>query len=283
MGVSRSIAAMAQLLNKYGYVDTRGRKIGYCNICDSYGPLTEDHVPPKGTLKVPQVDLLHIVELLGAERPVGRKRRARRMQSGVHFRSLCGTCNSDLLGSNYDPTLIEFSNAVGALLRGAVAVPEVVFVEITPGLVVRSILGHLLAVGLERRERTSALKGAIDFFLDPALPLPNGIDVHYWVYPYRRQVAIRDAALITSFFKTPPLCFWCLKYFPLAFMVAWDEKARRIRLPNLRDYMLNSGTHRARVPVHLRDLPPQTWPEAPSNDGAVFYGDGAVGALPSDG
>ena len=52
---------MAQLLNKYGYVDTRGPKIGHCNICDCYGRLTEDHVPPKGTLKVPQVDLLHIV------------------------------------------------------------------------------------------------------------------------------------------------------------------------------------------------------------------------------
>jgi hypothetical protein len=268
------------VLNKYGFVDTRGPKVGHCNICDSYGPLTADHVPPKGTLRFPQVDLIHIVALLGAEGPEG-KRRSRRMQSGVHFRSLCSTCNSELLGARYDPALIEFSNSVSLLLKGAVAVPEVSFVNVTPGAVARSVLGHLLAVGIERRERTPLLQDAINFFLDDTLPMPAGLDIHYWVYPYRRQVAIRDAALVTTFFKTPPLGFWCLKYFPVAFMVVWNEKHRRVRLPNLKDFMLNAGMHPARVPVPLRQIPPQSWPEAPTDDGAVFYGDGAVGALPA--
>lgn len=266
-------------LNKHGYVDTRGPKEGYCNICDSFGKLTEDHVPPKGTLRFPQVDLLHIVELLRAEKPVG-KHKSRRMQSGVKFRSLCQRCNNELLGARYDPALIKFSNSVSLLLKGAVVVPEVALVEVTPGAVARSVLGHLLAVGIERRERTPLLQEAIDFFLDDTLPMPAGLDVHYWVYPYRRQIAIRDAGLLLTF-KSDPLAFWCLKYFPLAFLLTWNEKRRRIRLSSLKDYMLNAGMHSVRIPVPLREIVPQSWPEAPTDEGAVFYGAGAVGALPS--
>jgi hypothetical protein len=265
------------ILNKYGFVDTRGPKIGYCNICDAYGPLTGDHIPPKGTLRFPQVDLLHIADLLRAEKPIG-KRKSRRMQSGVKFRSLCSRCNSELLGARYDPALIEFTNSVSLLLKGAVAVPEVAFVNVTPGAIARSLLGHLLAVGVERRQTTPVLEAVSTFFLDTTLPLPHGLELHYWVYPYRRQIAIRDAALIASFSKSEPIAFWCLKYFPLGFIVTWGRREQH--LPNLRDFMLSGGMHPARVPVVLRNLPPQNWPEAPSDEGAVFYGEGAIGALP---
>ena len=269
-----------QVHGKFGYPATRGPRIGHCNICDVHGVLTEDHVPPKGTIAVPQIDLIHIVELLSAERPIGRKR-ARHFQNGVKFRSLCGRCNNALLGATYDPALIEFSNSTALLLKSSLAIPDVANVTITPGLVARSVLGHLFAIGVERRERSPPLSAAATFFADASAPLPDEVEIYYWVYPYRRQIAIRDGALMTDFFKAPPLIFWCLKYFPLGFMITFgNANPRRVNLPNLRDYMINAGVHPATVPLPLRQIPRPDWPEAPDGSGAVLYGDGAVGALP---
>jgi hypothetical protein len=274
---------MALSLNRHGFVDTRGPKNGHCNICDAFGPLTEDHVPPKGVLKVPQVDLFHIIELLSAERPAGKKKR-RHMQSGVNFRSLCARCNSTLLGTKYDPALIEFSNSVKSFLKSAIVIPQVASVAMTPGAVSRSVLGHLFAVGIERRERSPLLQEAADYFLNDTLPMPEGMEMYYWVYPYRQQVAVRDGALLTDFFKSPPIIFWCLKYFPLGFMITWGNKnPERVLLPRLRDYMLHSGNHPVKVPLQFKPVPHEYWPEAPGDSGAVLYGDGSVGAIPHSG
>lgn len=267
-------------LNSYGFVNTRGPVEGHCNICGTFGVLTEDHVPPKGTLTVPQVDLFHILELLSVERPIGKKK-YRHLQSGVNFRSLCVSCNSGLLGSRYDPALIHFANSVALFLKSKIRLTNTAKVQIHPGLVARSVLGHLFAVGLERTERTPLLRAAADFILDENLPLPDGIDVHYWVYPYRRQVALRDASMLTDFFKSPPIVFWCLKFFPLGFMVTWaNEHPRRLALASLRDYMLNGGVHHSDIPLYLDRVPHQLWPEVPSNEGALLYGDAAVGTIP---
>lgn len=273
---------MSPIFGRYGFANTRGPKEGHCNICDAYGSLTADHVPPKGTLGIRQVDLLHIIELLSAERPIGKKKR-RHEQGGVNFRSLCSYCNNTLLGTNYDPALIEFTNSVALFLKSAIVVPEVATVRIQPGAVARAVLGHLLAIGIERRERSPMLTAAVNFFRNDSLPLPDDIDVHYWVYPYRRQIAIRDGVLMSNFFKSPPVIFWCLKYFPLGFVITWDDNksSRRLNLPNLKDYMLNAGMHFAEVPLYLRSPLRQDWPETPSDTEAVLYGDGAVGALPS--
>lgn len=274
---------MSQTRNNHGFVNTRGPKEGHCNICDDFGPLTEDHVPPKGTLLIRQADLFHIIELLNAEAP-GSKCKFRHMQSGVNFRSLCGRCNNSLLGAEYDPALIEFSNTVTQFLKTAVSVPELSMVEVNPGRISRAVIGHLFAVGIERRERTPMLKAAEEFFLSTAVPLSEGVEIYYWVYPYRRQVAIRDGALLTDFFKSPPIVFWCLKYFPLGFIVTWgNDQPKRVRLPKLRDFMLHGGDHPAKIPVSFKGFPHQSWPEAPESKGAVLYGDGSVGAVPRAG
>jgi len=262
---------MARTLN------TRGPKVGHCNICDTHGPLTVDHVPPKGTLGIPQVDLFHITDMLSVERADKVKRR--HMQSGVNFRSLCARCNNGLLGARYDPALISFTNAVHTYLKSSLSLPEVVSVSVTPGLVARAVLGHLFAIGLERRGKTPLLDAAVRFFLDEAEAMPDGLDIYYWVHPHKHQVQIRDAGLVT--FKSKPIVFWCLKYFPLGFMVTWGvDDRRRLKLPNLRDFMLNAGNHPADVPLPLRSLPNAHWPEAPADDGAVLYGNDAVGAVP---
>ncbi|MGH8518246.1 MAG: hypothetical protein ACREUE_12390, partial [Panacagrimonas sp.] len=105
--------------------------------------------------------------------------------------------------------------------------------------------------------------------------------VFYWVYPQRQQVLVRDGLLLTDFFKAKPIRFYCLKYFPVAFMVTWNIDDRsRIFAPSLRDFMLHGGGHNADLPLPLRSLPHPRWPEAPTSHGAVLYGNDAMGAAP---
>lgn len=79
---------------------------------------------------------------------------------------------------------------------------------------------------------------------------------------------------------TNPIRFWCLKYFPIAFMVTWYlDRREGIAAPNLRDYILGSGDHPANVILPLRSIPHPLWPEAPTDNGMVVCGADAVGAV----
>lgn len=150
------------MLNKYGKLITKGPREGHCNICDVHDKLTEDHVPPKGTIRIAQVEMLHIVDLLKANRP---KKSRRSSQNGVKFRSLCATCNNHHLGHTYDPELISFTDQVTHFLKSSVTLPPSTTVRIRPGYVTRAVLGHLLAVGVERRARGEMGDQVVDFFL----------------------------------------------------------------------------------------------------------------------
>lgn len=99
--------------------------------------------------------------------------------------------------------------------------------------------------------------------------------------PKRQRVQIGDGMLLIDFFQSQPIRFYCLKYFPVGFMVTWDIDDRgRVRLPNLRDYMLLSCGHQVDLPIPLCGLPLPRWPEAPTSKGMVVYGQDAMGALP---
>lgn len=65
-------------------IRTKGPKRGLCNICGEHGDLTEDHVPPKGTIKFPRMTLYGIGEVLNAQ--AEKDRRGRDFQQGVKFR-----------------------------------------------------------------------------------------------------------------------------------------------------------------------------------------------------
>jgi hypothetical protein len=98
-------------------IATRGSKTGICNICGMHGKLTEDHTPPKGSIKIGQVELQHIVNYLSNEKPASK---GRLLQNGVKYRTLCSSCNNTYLGAKYDPAVIEFEiNPKGARQKKA--------------------------------------------------------------------------------------------------------------------------------------------------------------------
>ena len=71
-------------------VITRGPRVGRCNICGKLGNLTEDHVPPKGSITPEKVGVRSLVQTMKAvDSRIGQL-----FQNGVKFRTLCSTCNN---------------------------------------------------------------------------------------------------------------------------------------------------------------------------------------------
>jgi hypothetical protein len=138
-----------------------GRRLsGYCNICNEYGELTRDHVPPKGSIRLTAVEVRNFAQRLSELAP-GRVniidddglqesvRRYKLSQDGVRFRSICARCNNVLLGGRYDLELNRVSQTVGSLirmhLRGLLALPSEIQINTRTHYLVRAIIGHLLA------------------------------------------------------------------------------------------------------------------------------------------
>ena len=198
---------------------TRGPKTGQCNICGDLGLLTEDHTPPKGSVRIKQVEMLHITSLLSAERAGVRGRIS---QNGVKFRTLCNRCNNTILGSNYDLAFNEFSQNVTSYLKSNLVLPETVNVRGKPQKIARALFGHLTAIGIDRYKKGKNTEDLKDWFLDESRPLPDYLSIHYWVYPYQTQVLIRDGGLRNLRVQDPAV-IWLMKFFPIAFSSSFSS------------------------------------------------------------
>lgn len=254
-------------------ITTRGPKVGTCNICGDYGALTEDHTPPKGCLKPTQVQLHHIMQLLAAEPP---KTKPRISQNGVKYRTLCHRCNNTLLGRRYDPAFISFVNEIAGFLTSSLKLPNALRVRARPQPIMRALLGHIAAQGVDRYQKGPLTEAIRDYFLDASLPLPDGIRIFYWPYPYRPHVMARDAA----FLHIPtgkPFAFWLLKFFPVAFLVAWDEPhGVKEPIEPLHIWRHIGFNDELELRLMLKPIPPLYWPEAPTDESVILYGQEAL-------
>lgn len=123
-----------------------------CNVCLKTTKLTFDHVPPEAALPVSHAKV----------RPLfARADRPRYSQSGVKFRTLCGRCNGDRLGGDYDKALLEMCKQARRLHRNAHLIRQLPHVEIDPGKVVRSIFGHMLAAKDHTPLKKQRLRAAV--------------------------------------------------------------------------------------------------------------------------
>lgn len=251
------------------YLQTKGPAIGLCNICEAHGPLTADHVPPKGVNKFPRMRLYQLVDALNI--PDAQKKGGRDFQQGVTFRTVCHRCNTDLMGGLYDPYLVRLSNAVSSYLFSVIHRPDFTRFETNPGLVARAVLGHILALGVGRSPKGHMAEAAAKLVMDPNQNFPDMLKIYYWLYPFWDQVAIRGFRVIVEWGE-PQLTASALKYMPLAFMVAWDvDPALNIPHLCLNDYIIGSGNHKADIPLSFTDIPPQRYPEAPGEKGATLH------------
>jgi len=254
-------------------IQTRGPKVGECNICGNVGPLTEDHTPPKGCYKPKPVELFTIMDHLAAEPPSRAKTIS---QNGIKYRTLCGRCNSTLLGAEYDPAFITFVNDIGIALRTSLSLPNILWYNIKPQRVMRSLLGHMSAQGVGRYQKGAFTEILRDYILKPELSLPDSIKIYCWPYPYSRQVIVRDFGMLDLKVGEPVNC-WFLKFFPVGFIVTFAEKpSYRFPGTELSQWRRVSIDHEASIPFFLRPVPNQFWPEAPTDHSVLLYGKEAV-------
>jgi len=254
-------------------IATKGPKHGICNICGEEGNLTEDHTPPKGCIRIGQVELQHIVNHLNVDKSAGK---GRLLQNGVKYRTLCHECNNTHLGANYDPAFISFVNSVGSYLKSQVALPKVIKTEIEPQRVMRSLLGHLAAQGVDRYKKGPDTELLRDYFLDPTLPLPEHIKIYYWLYPYKGHFMARDCAYL-DLRVGKPCVIWFIKFFPIAFLVTFNQPEELVlnvsELSKWRDKEIDFKIYEY---VQLTELPHQYWPETPTDHSVIVYGKEAI-------
>lgn len=256
-------------------VATRGPKHGTCNICGELGVLTEDHTPPKGCIKPTQVELRHVVEVFSATVSKGK---ARLSQNGIKYRTLCGRCNNSLLGHLYDPAMIELVNGVATILRSPILLPNPLSVSCQPQALMRSVIGHIAAQGVNRYRKGKHTEAIRDYLLDTSLPLPEGLKIFYWLYPWRAQVLARDAVYM-GLDTDQQFAFWIMKFYPMAFLVVIDETPNfPYRVQNLDPCRQLPFSTRVNLPILLRSIPPLDWPEAPSDTSIIAYGREAISA-----
>jgi hypothetical protein len=138
---------MARKFSKHAeFITTRGPVVGECNICGNVGRLTEDHTPPKSCRGATHSEM----HALHVRMSISTPGSGRHFRTGPSYRSLCARCNNELLGAIYDPALANFCAAVRRATNTMLRLPNRFSIEIQPQLVMRSVIGHLAAMGVGR-------------------------------------------------------------------------------------------------------------------------------------
>ncbi|TVQ57073.1 MAG: hypothetical protein EA366_09140 [Spirulina sp. DLM2.Bin59] len=242
-------------------------KVDLCNICKQSASLSWDHVPPKGGIDLKPVEQVTILQHLTGNL---EEQKPQISQNGVKYRTICKDCN-ERLGHSYDPVLNRFALGVGGILKSSIKILPIIHYKTQPAVLIRSILGHLLAA-----------KGIIDdvvvdqkireFLFDDQAQLPEDIKIFYWIYPYREIVVVRDVIMPAVRGKFDQVGFFTgiLKYFPIAYLVCNLEQYEGLdELTIYRDLKIEETVE---IPIHLTNIRHSTWPEMADNGNFMVGG-----------
>jgi len=268
---------MGKITTSKAIFELTGPKVGRCNICGDHGDLTEDHVPPKGSVTITSVEMHHILNALHIKKP---QIKGKISQNGIKFRTLCNRCNNQLLGSIYDKEFNAFSGNIGKILKSPLLLPRRMPITVKPQKLMRAVIGHTLAFGIQRYAMGPCEEACAEYFLDASKALPPQVNIYYWVYPYTRQVLIRDAVLSDIRIHGQVL-FKLLKTYPVSYMLTYEQPyGYDFPLESLGKYRELDADAEAEIIIDLRAVPPMNWPEAPTSSSMVLYGEGAMEAIP---
>lgn len=239
-------------------IETRGPETGQCNICGRTAKLTEDHIPPKGVPRVGQAFLIDIHARLGT---ANTKRKARQFQRGVTYRSICSYCNTHLLGSRYDPSLVKMAKDVDRVIAERMWLP--ISLRVQPNRLMRSAVGHLIAHGIGLYRRASFFRSMSDYFLDEGHVLPPRYTAHAWLYPHNDQFVSQCVGLASAGRSTSLISV--LKFYPICIALFNEAEPDFGSMATLRlDHLLCDDINAiCDVELPVAGVPPKLWPEAP--------------------
>jgi hypothetical protein len=151
--------------------------------------------------------------------------------------------------------------------------------EVQPNRLVRSVIGHLLAHGLDLPTEGDVFVQMRAFFANEQATLPSDYRMYCWLYPYNDQFVAQALGRMTRM-GGAFVVMSVIKFYPVGFALvkgSWEEA-----MPNLArlDTLLTENIDaKAVLTLPTSDLPGRRWPEAPDNDGAVMHTAGTRGAF----
>ncbi len=194
--------------------------------------------------------------------------------------TLCADCNNRKLGVNFDPTLVTLSKNVANYFESKLSLPNSSTFSVQQNKLMRCVVGHILAHGVNEHRLGSNTSELTDYFLDESQTLPKNIKVYYWMYPFQDQIIVKGAMLSLHYWHSFGF-FMLLKFFPLAFMLVVDEPNKwDLPLRRLDNLLSNKIEDEIKISIDFSDLPSQRWPEAPTDSAMILYGDNTTVAIP---
>lgn len=199
-------------------------------------------------------------------------------QNGVKLRTICRSCNG-LLGTKFDRSLIELSDKLSRNIKSKLILPENIRIKTKPRKIIHSVLGHLLS-GKILFENTSFDQIARECVLNET-PIPEDINILYWVYPYDAVSIIRDFAMpsVRGNFSSEPAFCQLLKFFPLAFLVI--DKPEYRNLKNISLYRDIDFEDEIEIEFDLTNTKHYLWPESPDDGSEANFIMGGSGLTSS--
>lgn len=218
--------------------------------------LTWDHVPPKGGIDISPIEIDSVFNKISNNKAISKPIIS---QDGSKYRTICKTCN-ERLGQKYDPILNQLNKNLNAIIKSNLILPSTMMIKTKPSLLVRAILGHLLAakVKFDEFELDEDIRG---FLFDESKNIPPNIRIFYWLYPFKTHLILRDFTMqserkITSAHAV----FNLIKHFPIAFLITKLEKYEN--LPEITQYCTDDIFGEADIPFSLKNTHDWDWPEA---------------------
>ena len=248
------------------YDKTKRDKIDICNICLESKHLTWDHVPPKCCSNDQNVEIASFFDKMKGNNSTERPKI---FQNGMKYRTICGDCNS-LLGSKYDDELNKLVKALTRLVNSSLIIPPIIKLKVRPLPIIKSVVGHILAAKsqLDGSKCDSIFR---EFVLNENAPIPEGLNLYYWIYPFENTIVVRDFAMMNvsgkdDFNKCSILQL--LKFFPIAFMLSNVDSC--YSLPSLTSCSKNISKETEReIPILFYRSVERFWPERIS-DGNIM-------------
>ncbi len=192
---------------------------GYCVICGTFGKLSPDHVPPKGSISVTKTEQRHITEMMGAK---SVKVKGITSTNGSKFKTICHRCNNYHLGQ-HDHLISEVNKQLTLQINAHILNPSnnIVSASVSALGYARAMVGHILAAtSVSECKKPIASSPYFDplrqFVLGNNDVLEETHDIYYWFYPFSMHLS----AKFVGFKNDNHLaCVSLLSFYPLAFMI----------------------------------------------------------------
>ena len=114
--------------------------------------------------------------------------------------------------------------------------------------------------------------------LNPDKPIPDAINIFYWIYPYAQQVVLREGVMPLRRGRFDDIQrFNLLKYFPIAYLVTDADRYEGLEALTL--WRNEPADQEFELAIRLDQVHDAFWPEAPDAGNFLLIGEEGMQSL----